>query len=113
MPIIGRILVLVGLFFLGSIASTRVESLLACKDPSQIVIDELVGMWLVFLPFNKISFTEFVLGFILFRLFDIFKPWPIKASEKWTSSGFSIMIDDVLAGLMAMLCLFLIQYIIK
>jgi phosphatidylglycerophosphatase A len=44
-------------------------------------------------------------AFVLFRLFDIFKPWPVRASENWLPDGFGIMLDDVAAALWALLCL--------
>jgi phosphatidylglycerophosphatase A len=49
-----------------------------------------------------------VIGFLLFRLFDIVKPWPIRWLDRNVAGGFGVMIDDVLAGLMALLCLQLI-----
>ncbi len=105
MPIMGRVLVLLALFLLGAVAATHAEKLLDCKDASQIVIDEVVGVWIVFLPFTKINLPMLVGGFLLFRLFDILKPWPICAAEHCMRDGYGIMIDDVIAGLMAMLCL--------
>ncbi len=105
MPFMGRIFVLCALFLFGALASTRAEYLLSCKDPSQIVIDEFIGLWLVLLPFSKISPTELLLAFIFFRFFDIVKPWPVNASEHWMRGGFGIMLDDVVAGFMAMACL--------
>ncbi len=110
LPLLGRILVLVVIFFLGSLASSRAEELLKCKDPSQVVIDEFLGMWLVLLPFNKITPLQLFLGFVLFRFFDIVKPWPIKASENWMRSGYGVMLDDVVAAVFAMICLFAWRY---
>ncbi len=111
LPLMGRIFVLVGLFFLGALASTHVEKILQCKDPGQIVIDEFVGVWLVLLPFDKITPTELFLAFALFRVFDILKPWPICAAEHCMRDGFGIMLDDVVAALMAMACLGLWRYL--
>ncbi len=108
LPIFWRIAVLILIFFLGAFAGTHAEKVLHSKDPGQIVIDELVGMWITLLPFAYLGLYELSLGFILFRIFDIFKPWPIKASEKWLPSGYAIMIDDVIAGIFAMLCLILL-----
>ncbi len=105
LPIMGRIFVACGLFFIGALASSRAEELLYCKDPSQIVIDEWLGLWLVLLPFNKVSPTELFMAFVAFRFFDIVKPWPVKASEQWMRGGFGIMLDDVVAALLAMACL--------
>ena len=51
-----------------------------------------------------------IIGFVLFRLFDILKPWPISVADKKLTGGFGIMIDDVLAGLAAFVILHLIAY---
>lgn len=92
------------LFFLGGFAATRAEELLGQKDPGQVVIDELVGVWLVLLPFAKTDIWLIVAAFVFFRIFDIAKPWPIKLSENWLPGGFGVMIDDVLAGVYALIC---------
>jgi phosphatidylglycerophosphatase A len=73
-------------------------------DPSECVIDELAGQWLAcagicFTPIFP-SVAAFALAFLLFRLFDILKPWPISAAEK-LPGGMGVMADDMLAGLAA------------
>ncbi len=109
LPLIGKILLLFALFILGAIASSHAEKLLSCKDASQIVIDEVLGMWIVFLPYTKINLSTLIIGFLLFRLFDITKPWPICKAEHCMRDGYGIMIDDVIAGIMAMVCLIIIS----
>ncbi len=111
MPLMGRVLVIFALFFLGAAASTHAEKILACKDASQIVIDEVVGMCIVFLPFSKVDFPTLLAGFLLFRLFDILKPWPICVAEHCMRDGYGIMIDDVIAGIMAMLSLAILRWL--
>lgn len=97
-----RSITLVILFILGGMAGTRAEKILHQKDPGQVVIDELVGVWLVILPFANPDFWTLLSAFVLFRIFDIKKPWPVKASENWLPGGFGVMIDDVMAGLLAL-----------
>lgn len=104
-----RILVLTLLFIIGCISAGHTEYLLGQKDSGQIVIDEFVGMWLVLLPFDKPTLSLLIVAFILFRIFDIFKPWPINASEVWFSSGFGIMIDDILAAFFAIAWIFIFK----
>lgn len=101
----GRALALAAVFLVGGIAAGRAERLLGRKDPPQVVVDELLGMWLTLLPFSAVSLPALLAGFALFRLFDIWKPGPVRASEHWMRGGFGVMLDDVLAGFMAMLCL--------
>ncbi|MDE5878587.1 MAG: phosphatidylglycerophosphatase A, partial [Desulfovibrio sp.] len=71
-----RVVVLAGLFVVGGRASTRAEKLLGRKDPGEVVIDELVGVWLVLLPFAHAGFWLILSAFVFFRIFDIAKPWP-------------------------------------
>jgi len=84
------------------------------KDPGCIVIDEIAGMvvTLIGLPFNL---TTAVTGFILFRILDILKPYPIRILDKRVSGGLGIVADDVAAGifanaLMRILLFFLVRY---
>ena len=73
-------------------------------DPSWIVIDEVAGQWLTLLVAPP-SLIGYAAGFALFRLVDIWKPWPIKWSERRFDGGLGIMIDDVLAAIYAMIVL--------
>ncbi len=104
-----RAAVLAALFIAGGIASTRAESLLGGKDPGEVVIDEVLGQWLTYLPFAALSGAELFAGFILFRLFDMAKPWPVRASENWAPGGYGVMLDDALAAVYAAGCLFLLR----
>ena len=73
-------------------------------DPAECVLDEVAGQWFALIPIafemRGGDWRPFVMGFIFFRLFDIWKPWPVSAVEK-LPGGFGIMMDDVLAGLIA------------
>lgn len=69
------------------------------KDPSECVIDEVAGQWIA-CAFAPTSLYAYAVAFVLFRLFDIMKPWPASAAER-LPGGLGIMADDVVAGLMA------------
>lgn len=97
-----RVVVLALIFWSGALAATRVESLMDCKDPGSIVIDELLGLWIVLLPFRQPGLLQIMVAFLLFRLFDMWKPWLVHASETWLPAGYGVMIDDAVAGLMAL-----------
>ena len=101
----GRLVELAVLFWLGGMASTSAERILGQTDPGEVVIDELVGVWLVLLPFANPNWKQITAAFILFRVFDIIKPWPVRASEHCLPGGYGVMIDDVVAALMAMACM--------
>ncbi len=77
---------------------------LGMHDHPGIVWDEFVGMWIT-MAMVPVSWKTLLAGFLLFRLFDVLKPWPIKWLDQQVSGGFGIMIDDVLAGVFAWLCL--------
>lgn len=77
------------------------EKFFKSKDPQQVVIDEVIGYWvgILFIPF---TFTNAVFAFILFRVFDIIKPFPAGSLEE-LSGGLGIVIDDVIAGIYTLL----------
>ena len=80
------------------------EKILQTKDPGCIVIDEIAGMILTLfgLPFNMMTL---ILGFVLFRVLDIWKPFPIRFLDKNLSGGVGIVMDDVAAGILSNLVL--------
>ncbi|HKL12229.1 MAG TPA: phosphatidylglycerophosphatase A [Halanaerobiales bacterium] len=87
----------------GLIFSTLMEKQTGKKDDQRIVIDEFVGMLITFY-FVKPNFAYLIIGFILFRLYDIYKPYPIKKIQN-LPSGWGIMLDDILAGVYARIVL--------
>ena len=72
-------------------------------DHPGIVWDEIVG-YLITMVAAPEGWLWWIVGFVLFRFFDIVKPWPIKVVDRDVGGGFGIMLDDVLAGLMALAC---------
>jgi len=87
------------------------QKLLGKDDPSEVVIDEVAGFLLtIFLL--PLSWRSLSLGFVLFRFFDIIKPFPIRRSEK-IRGGAGIVLDDLLAGVYANLCLRIVLYLLE
>lgn len=82
----------------------KVSKELGVHDHSGIVWDEVVGILLTFL-FVPPSVSAIIVGFVLFRLFDIWKPWPINMIDKKVKGGLGIMLDDILAAVPAWCCL--------
>ncbi|ARU29290.1 phosphatidylglycerophosphatase A [Cellvibrio sp. PSBB006] len=91
-------------FLLGVVWCGRSSRALGVHDHGGIVWDEMVGYWLTMF-FAPAGWQWMLLGFILFRFFDILKPWPIGAVDRRVHGGFGIMIDDVLAGVYAWISL--------
>ena len=88
---------LAGIYFCGKTARD-----LGVHDHPGIVWDEFVGFWIAMIA-APASWGWLVCGFLLFRLFDIWKPWPIRWADRRVHGGLGIMLDDVLAGLFALL----------
>lgn len=70
------------------------------QDPSVIVVDEVAGQWLTLLavPVDPLAYG---LGFVLFRIFDVLKPWPVSWADRRVKGGLGVVLDDLLAGLLA------------
>jgi phosphatidylglycerophosphatase A len=81
---------------LGIISSSKMENVWG-RDPSRVVIDEVVGM-LISLVSRPKRIKDVFLGFVVFRIFDIIKPSPIRNIERNTNGGTGIMLDDMIAG---------------
>ncbi len=79
---------------------------LGVHDHGGIVWDEFVGYWITMIAV-PLAWQWILLGFVLFRVFDIVKPWPVKVADVKMKGGFGIMLDDVLAGLYALACMHL------
>ena len=99
------------LFFIGLFSSSITEKELSINDPGQIVIDEWVGQWIALISIDVSLFWCF-LSFVLFRVFDILKPYPINKIESY-GGGLGIMADDVAAGFYTLLVLHILQFFIK
>lgn len=92
------------------------------EDPSECVIDELAGQWLAcafalfsfggLLPPAQYAWLPFLLAFLLFRLFDIAKPWPVSWADRSVAGGLGVMVDDMLAGLLAGIGVALARYLV-
>ena len=98
------------LFILGIYFCQFTADAVGVHDHPGIVWDEIVG-FLVTMSFVKCSLISVTAGFLLFRFFDILKPWPIGWLDKKVQGGFGIMLDDVLAGIFSAALLAYIEYL--
>jgi phosphatidylglycerophosphatase A len=90
-------------------ASARFTKAVREKDSSMIVVDEVVGMWITLLP-ATLTPANVMVAFLLFRLFDVIKPWPISVIDKKMGGAVGVMADDMLAGIFAALCIIGLSY---
>jgi phosphatidylglycerophosphatase A len=97
-PLWGWAVTVVGLLA-GSYVCGRSAELVGVHDHGGIVWDEFVAIWLVLLCLPEQTPFYWFLAFILFRVFDIFKPYPIQKIDEKVSGGFGIMLDDIIAAL--------------
>jgi phosphatidylglycerophosphatase A len=101
---------LIGFFFLSVWISENAERLFGKKDDQKIVIDEIIGFLITMLWVPK-TLLFVIIGFFLFRFFDILKPFPIRHLEKGFKGGFGVVLDDVAAGVYANVVLQLIYLV--
>jgi len=97
-------ILLLMLFGLGIGLCDRVSNRLGGHDHGGIVWDEMVGYWLA-VALLPVQWQGFLAAFLLFRFFDIFKPWPIRQLDRKINGGLGIMIDDVVAGFFTLVLL--------
>jgi len=97
---------------LGSYICGKSSELLGVHDHGGIVWDEFVGIWLVLLLLPEQNVWFWVFAFIMFRLFDIWKPWPIRWIDQKVEGGFGIMLDDILAAFYALGVIWLYQLVL-
>lgn len=101
LPLLGFIFLCLSLFLIGCILAQWVEKALCLHDPSWIVFDELIGLFVTWCFIFEWGFYPVLFALILFRIFDILKPWPIGWIDQKVSGGLGTMLDDVIAGLFA------------
>lgn len=104
------LLVLIVAFVVGVWLCDQTSKDLGVHDHPGIVWDEFVGLWIALIAVPP-QLIWIVLGFALFRLFDIWKPWPIGWLDAQVEGGLGIMVDDVLAGIYALIVLQLLVYL--
>jgi phosphatidylglycerophosphatase A len=114
LPPVYYALALASAFALGVWVCHWAVSALRIKDPASVVWDEFVGQWIALLPllWRPRGWAWVFAGFILFRIFDICKPWPVSWADRRIAGGLGVMLDDVIAGICAAIVLALLLRLI-
>lgn len=99
-----QIVVIVGVFSLGVWLTGKIQARYAVVDDGAIVIDEFVGQWIALLGVAAEPATMLA-AFVLFRAFDILKPFPVRKLERGLPGAWGVMMDDVAAGVLALVVL--------
>jgi phosphatidylglycerophosphatase A len=96
------------IFATGCWAAAKTAQASGSRDPKAIVVDEVVGQCLVLLS-TPLDPLHYLAGFLLFRIFDIWKPWPVCWANRHVAGGFGIMLDDLLAAVYAVPVFWVLQ----
>jgi len=99
-------------FALGVWACGMAGRALGVDDHRALVWDEFVGLWIALLPALLAPWWAVVIGFALFRLFDVWKPWPIRVFDRRLKGGLGVMVDDVVAGVFAAVVLGVVRHLL-
>lgn len=106
LPLPLYILVLMVSVLLGTYLCQRTSQAMGVHDHGSIVWDEFVGMWLTLVAVPVVSWQWVLAGFLVFRILDMCKPWPISWFDRNIHGGFGIMVDDIVAGVLAAVILY-------
>jgi phosphatidylglycerophosphatase A len=87
-------------------SATQTARLLDRPDPGMVVVDEVLGLWVTLLGATTLNWKSFAAAFVLFRVFDIWKPWPVRRLEH-LPEGTGIVADDLAAGVYAAIMLYI------
>ena len=107
--------IIVAMFVVGVWVCQWVVARLHIDDPSFVVWDEFVGQWIALIPLTLMprSWLWIFVGFILFRIFDIWKPWPVSWADRDIKGGLGVMLDDLIAGAYAAAVMWLFLVLIR
>lgn len=110
---LGWLAILVPAFAVGVWACEVAGRILGVADHRSLVWDEFVGQWIALLPALLAPWWAVLGGFVLFRLFDVWKPWPIAWFDRRVKGGLGVMLDDVIAGVFAAAVLWSIIFFVR
>ncbi len=114
---VGLVITIISVFIIAMFSVKKVL-MYTSHDPSFVVIDEFIGQAVTFLLVadklkNSKSIIPYIAGFVLFRLFDITKPFPVSYADKKIKNAFGVILDDIFAGFYATIILYFVIYIFK
>jgi phosphatidylglycerophosphatase A len=108
LPLAANVVIIAIGFVIGVKACDIAGRAVGVDDHRSLVWDEFIGQWIALLPALLAPWWAVVLGFVLFRLFDVWKPWPVRWFDSHVKGGMGVMVDDVVAGCIAAIMLWLL-----
>jgi phosphatidylglycerophosphatase A len=112
LPLVARVAIVLAVIVAGIFVCGESARRLGRHDDQRIVFDEIAGVLLTSLAVAEKSVFALALVFVLFRVFDIWKPWPIRDVDHSLKGGFGIMLDDLIAALYAAVCVATIRVVL-
>lgn len=97
-------------FIAGCYICQRTSDDMKIHDHGSIVWDEFIGMWITLMAIPLVSIEWVLTAFVVFRIYDMWKPWPIRIFDRKVGGGFGIMIDDIIAAIFAYVTVWLLVW---
>ncbi|MCA6219768.1 phosphatidylglycerophosphatase A [Photorhabdus antumapuensis] len=103
------LVIIVGMFF-GIMICQRTSDDMKVHDHGSIVWDEFIGMWITLMAIPVVNWQWVLIGFMVFRILDMWKPWPIRWFDRYVHGGLGIMLDDIIAAVFSFVIVWLLAF---
>ncbi|MBD1226961.1 phosphatidylglycerophosphatase A [Xenorhabdus griffiniae] len=110
LPTWGIWLVIVLGTVIGCVICQKAADAMNVEDPGCVVWDEFIGMWITLMAIPVLNWQWVLVGFVVFRIFDMWKPWPIRWFDRYVKGGVGIMLDDIIAAIFAVVVIWLLNF---
>ncbi|MBI6548806.1 phosphatidylglycerophosphatase A [Xenorhabdus lircayensis] len=94
---------------IGCVICQKAADAMKVEDPGCVVWDEFIGMWITLMAIPVLNWQWVLVGFVVFRIFDMWKPWPIRWFDRYVKGGVGIMLDDIIAAIFAVAVIWLLN----
>ncbi|MBD2801247.1 phosphatidylglycerophosphatase A [Xenorhabdus sp. M] len=94
---------------IGCVICQKAADAMNVEDPGCVVWDEFIGMWITLMAIPVLNWQWILVGFVVFRIFDMWKPWPIRWFDRYVKGGIGIMLDDIIAAIFAIAVIWLLN----
>ncbi|PHM28159.1 phosphatidylglycerophosphatase A [Xenorhabdus budapestensis] len=94
---------------IGCVICQKAADAMQVEDPGCVVWDEFIGMWITLMAIPVLNWQWVLVAFVVFRIFDMWKPWPIRWFDRYVKGGVGIMLDDIIAAIFAVIVIWLLN----